>query len=85
MNTWFAYLKEGNIVFNDELKTFYLRLNGIGLMVKDNLDSKRGNPLPPLNGLIFPISSKVFFLYVLSHKQDNTYHSLCYTSCGALI
>ena len=23
-------------------------------------------------------------LYALSHIQDNTYHSLCYTSCGAL-
>ena len=24
------------------------------------------------------------FLYVPSHKQDGTYHDLCYTSCGAL-
>ena len=23
-------------------------------------------------------------LYAPSHRQDNTYHSLCYTSCGAL-
>ena len=23
-------------------------------------------------------------LYVPSHRQDNTYHSLCYASCGAL-
>ena len=23
-------------------------------------------------------------LYVLSHKQDSTYHGVCYTSCGAL-
>ena len=23
-------------------------------------------------------------LYASSHRQDNTYHSLCYTSCGAL-
>ena len=25
-----------------------------------------------------------FFLYVPSHRQDNTYHGLCYTSRGAL-
>ena len=23
-------------------------------------------------------------MYALSHRQDNIYHSLCYTSCGAL-
>ena len=40
--------------FNDALNTFYLLLYyGIGHMVKDHLDSKRGNPL-----LLFPISSK---------------------------
>ena len=25
-----------------------------------------------------------FLLYAPSHRQDSTYHSLCYTSCGAL-
>ena len=25
-----------------------------------------------------------FLLYAPSHRQDNTYHGLCYTSCGAL-
>ena len=38
---------------------FYLRLYGIGhIMVKDHSDSERGNPLPPLQGVLFPISSK---------------------------
>ena len=49
---------------------------------KDHSDSERGNLLPPY-GLLFPISSKGF-LYASSHRQDNTYHSLCYTSRGAL-
>ena len=48
-------------------------------MAKDHLDSKRANPLPPLHGLLFLISSKGS-LYVPSHRQDSTYHSLCYTS-----
>ena len=45
-------------------------------------DSERGHPLLPY-GLLFPISS-IFFLYSSSHSQDNTYHSFCYTSHGAL-
>ena len=50
-------------------------------MVKDHWDSERGNLLPP-HRLLFPISSKG--LYASSHRQDNTYHGLCYTSRGAL-
>ena len=45
-------------------------------MVKDHSDSERGNPLPP-HGLLFS-------LYAPSHRQDSTYHSLCYTSRRAL-
>ena len=37
--------KEGNVLFNDALNTFYLRLYGVGHMVKDHSDSERGNPL----------------------------------------
>ena len=51
-------------------------------MVKDHSDSKRGNPLPQ-HGLLFAISRRVL-LYAPSHRQDSTYHSLCYTSRGAL-
>ena len=39
--------KEGNVLFNDALITFYLRLYGIRYMVKDHTDSERGNLLPP--------------------------------------
>ena len=41
---------KGNVLFNDALNTFlfYLRLYGVRHMVKDNSDSKKGNPLPPL-------------------------------------
>ena len=73
-------MKEGNVVFNNALNTFYLWLYGVGRMVKDHSDSERGNPLPP-HGLLFPISSNGSFI---SHRQDSTYHSLCYTSRGAL-
>ena len=39
--------KKGNVLFNDTLNTFYLRLYGVGHMVKDHYDSKKRNPLPP--------------------------------------
>ena len=53
--------KEGNVLFNDALYTFYLRLYGVGHMVKDHSDSERGKPLPP-HGLLFPIRSKGSFI-----------------------
>ena len=52
-------------------------------MVKDHSGSKRGNPPPP-HGLLYPMNIKGCFIYASSHRQDSTYHSLCYTSRGAL-
>ena len=57
--------KEGNVLFNDALNTFYLRLYGVGHMVKDHSDSGKGNPLPP-HGLLFTINSKGYFIYVFN-------------------
>ena len=54
--------RERNVLFNDALNTFYLRLYGIRHMVKDHSDSERGNPLP--HGLLFPISSKGFICII---------------------
>ena len=54
-------VREKNVLFNDALNIFYLRLYGVGHMVKDYSDSERGNPLPP-HGLLFPISSKGSFI-----------------------
>ena len=53
--------KEGNVLFNDALNTFYLRLYGVGHMVKDHSDSERGNLLPP-HRLLLPISRKGSFI-----------------------
>ena len=53
--------KEGNVLFNDVLNTFYLRLCGVRHMVKDHSDSEKGNPLPP-HRLLFPINSKGSFI-----------------------
>ena len=53
--------KEGNILFNDLLNTFYLRLYGVRHMVKDHSDSEKVNPLPPYR-LLFPINNKGSFI-----------------------
>ena len=82
MQTYTYLRKEGNVLFNDALNTFYLRVYGVRNMVKDNSDNERGNPLPP-HRLLFRVTARVL-LYAPSHKQDCTYHGLCYTSRGAL-
>ena len=54
--------RERNVLFNDALNTFYLRLYGVRhIIVKDHSDSERGNPLPP-HRLLFSISSKGSFI-----------------------
>ena len=72
----------GNYLFNDTLNTFYLRLYGISHMVKDHSDSERGNHCYHM-GYSFRLAARVL-LYAPSHRQDSTYHGLCYTSRGAL-
>ena len=63
----FIWRKEGNVLFNDALNTFHLRLYGVRHMVKDHSDSERGNPLLP-HRLLFPIAER-FILYAPFHRQ----------------
>ena len=65
--------KEGNVLFNDALNTFYLRLYGVKHMVMDHSDSEKGNPLPT-HRLLFPISSKGSFIY-MHHPTDRIAHT----------
>ena len=71
--------KEGNVLFNGALNTFYLRLYGVGHMVKDHSDSERGETLCRHMGYSFRLTARV-----LLYAQDCTYHGLCYTSRGTL-
>ena len=64
INDWLADMmigRERNVLFNDALKTFYLRLYGIRHMVKDHSDSEKGNPLLP-HRLLLLINSKGSFI-----------------------
>ena len=70
--------KEGNILFNDALNTFYLGLYGVRHMLKDHSETRCRHM-----GYSFRLAVRVL-LYASSHRQDNTYDGLCYTSRGAL-
>ena len=77
-STHFIYCyKEGNVLFNDALNTFYLRLYGVRHMVKDHSDSEKGNPLPP-HGLLSLISSKGSFY--MHHPTDRIIHTTAFVT-----
>ena len=75
-------MKEGNVLFNDALNTFYLRLYGIRHMVITTQIVREETRCRHM-GNSFRLTARVL-LYAPSHRQDSTYHGLCYTSCGAL-
>ena len=58
---YYDVMRERNVLFNDALNTFYLRLYGVRHMVKDHSDSEKGNPLPP-HRLLLSINSKGSFI-----------------------
>ena len=61
--------KEGHVLFNDALNTFYVRSCGVGQnsMVKDHSDSERG----------------LFYMHHPTDRITHT-TVFCYTSCGSL-
>ena len=67
--------KEGNVLFNKTLNTFYLWLYGVKPMVKAHSVSERKNLLPQLHGLLFSISSKIFYML---HPKDRTAHTMAF-------
>ena len=66
--------KEGNVLFNDALNTFYLQLYGIRHMVKVYSDSEKGNLLLP-HRLLFPISG----IY-MHHPTDRITHTMAFVT-----
>ena len=66
-------MKEGNVLFH-ALNTFYLQLYDNGHMVKDQSDSKRGNLLLPLHGLLFLIS----FKESMYHSTDRIAYTMAF-------
>ena len=75
--------KEGNVLFNDALNTFYLWLYGVRHMVKDHSDSEKGNPLPP-HRLLFLINCKGSCICTIPDRIAHATGCVNYTSRGAL-
>ena len=79
-------MKEGNVLFNDALNAFYLRLYGVILFtviwLRTILIVRKETRCRHI-GYSLRLTARVL-LYASSHRPDNTYHGLCYTSRGAL-
>ena len=58
--------KEGNVLFNDALNTFYLQLYGVRHMVNDHSDSERGTCCCHM-GYSFRLAARVL-LYGSFHR-----------------
>ena len=76
---------ERHVLFNDALNTFHLQVYGVRHMVKNHSYSKRENLLLP-NGLLFQISSKTSFIYIILqtgiHIPWPLLQQLCNSSMG---
>ena len=56
-------------------------------MVKDHSGNERGDPLPLLYGLFFPINSKGSFIYIIPQTYFSfqlEYHNWCYKVFGSV-
>ena len=67
--------RERNVLFNDALNTFYLRLYGVRHMVKDHSDSEKENLL----AVTYRLTARVL-LYAPSHRQYNIPQPLLHQS-----
>ena len=76
--------RERNVLFNDALNTFYLRLCGVrhNIWLRTILIVREETRCRHI-GYSYRLTARVL-LYAPSHRQDNTYHGFCYTSRGAL-
>ena len=66
--------KEGNVLFNNALNTFHLRLYSVRHMVKDHSDSERGNPLLPHS---YSFQQGFFYIH---HPTDRIAHTTAFVT-----
>ena len=71
------HVKEGNVLFNDALNTFYLWLYCVRHMVKDHSDSEKGNPVPPHRLLLLINSKGSFYMH---HPTDRIAHTMAFVT-----
>ena len=69
-------------LFNDAFNTFYLRLYGVGHMVKDH-SARKETRCRQYMGYSFQLAARDH-VYAPSNRQDSTYHGCYYTNRRAL-
>ena len=79
---WKHYLRCRNVLFNDALNTFYYGYMASDIWLRTILIVREETRCRHI-GYSFRLAARVL-LYAPSHRQDSTYHGLCYTSRGAL-
>ena len=70
--------KEGNVLFNDALNTFIYGYMASNIWLRTILIVRKETRCRHI-GYSFRLTARVL-LYAPSHRQDSTYHGLCYTS-----
>ena len=74
--------RERNVLFNDALNTFIYGYMASNIWLRTILIVRKETRCRHI-GYSYRLTARVL-LYAPSHRQDNTYHGLCYTSRGAL-
>ena len=75
--------KEGNVLFNDALNTFIYGYMVSDIWLRTIQKAIEQTRCRHYMGCSFRLAARVL-LYAPSHRQDSTYHGICYTSHGAL-
>ena len=78
----YDYIGIGNVLFNDALNTFYYGYMASDIWLRTILIVRKETRCHHI-GYSFQLTAMVI-LYAPSHRQDNTYHSLCFINGGAL-
>ena len=65
--------KEGNVLFNDALNTFYLRLYGVIQMVEDHSEEIRCRHM----GYSFLLAARVLYMH---HPTDRKTHTMAFVT-----
>ena len=74
--------KEGNVLFNNALNILFYSYMASDIWLRTILIVREETCCRHI-GYSYRLTARVL-LYAPSHRQDSTYHSLCYTSHGAL-
>ena len=74
-----AWTTEGDDIFNDTSNTFYLQLFSKRTIQIARVQTRCHHYM----SYSFQLAARDFS-YAQSHRQDSTYHDLCYTNCRAL-